>query len=131
MSNKSVIFSILVLNFIILIGSVANYYYVVAPFSNDIEENFDEKTSSLAIKSSEIIKGYSEKEKLDNIDKIIFLYDKITSYLDPLEKFMFEASEAISHYSYIIFIVSIVNLVLGFMLVRNGMHEIKPRGQTP
>ena len=110
--NKLLINICLIFNFVVLIGGAINYIYVMAPLKEDMEAKVDESTASLALRSSEIINLYSEQEKIDNLEKIIFLYNKVVNYLDPLEKFMFESSEALLHYSYIFFIISIINIFL-------------------
>ncbi|MCG6938442.1 MAG: hypothetical protein LJE83_09780, partial [Gammaproteobacteria bacterium] len=73
---KKVIYTSLIFNLLLLIGSGINYKYIVLPLNNDMEHKLDEQTASLAIKSSKIIQAYSEQEKIENLDKIIFLYGK-------------------------------------------------------
>jgi hypothetical protein len=90
----------------------------VGPLKHDMQAKVDESTANLALKSSEIINLYSEQEKIDNLEKIIFLYNKVVNYLDPLEKYMFESSEALLHYSYIFFIISIINIFLIFFSLK-------------
>ena len=104
----------------VLCGGVLNYYYVVIPFGDDIEVNAVDTTSNYANESLNIINAYSEKEKVDNVNKIIFLYEKVIMYLEPLENFMIESMEAILHYSYILFIVPIINIILIYLLLRKS-----------
>lgn len=116
--HKLLINVCLLFNFLVLIGGAINYIYVIAPLKDDMEAKFDESTASLASKSSEIINLYSEQEKIESVEKIIFLYNKVVNYLDPLEKFMFESSEALLHYSYVIIIISIINIFLIFISLK-------------
>ena len=120
---KSAIYICFIFNIIILISGVFNYAFVVMPLNDDMNSKLDENNASLAFKSSKIINAYSEQESIDNIEKIIFLYNKVVAYLDPLEKFMFEANEALVDYSYFILFVSLVNVILISILLKSQSKD--------
>ena len=115
---RALIYTCLIFNFVVFFGGLINYNLIVVPLNDDMKSKIDEDTASLALKSSGIIDSYSVKEKIDNLEKIVFLYKKIVKYLDPLEKFMFEANEALLHYSYVFLFISIANISLIFFILK-------------